>query len=216
MASTATRRRAGARRSQDYREGMTRGWFHGGHLPHFDGMENTQHVTWHLADSVPVAARARVERQIAALAEEDRDRERRERYQALLDNGYGDCVLRRPEVAAMVVDSLRCFDGTRYRLHAWVVMPNHVHVLAGIAPEADLAVIVQSWKSYTARRINIVRGRQGQVWHRDYWDRWIRTEAHFAAAVAYIEQNPVKAGLVRQAADWRWSHLGPTSSSSSA
>lgn len=195
---------------------MTRGWFHGGHLPHFDGTENIQHVTWHLADSVPVAAREQLERHVAELEEETRDRELRERYQALLDSGHGDCVLRQPEVAAMVADSLRCFDGTRYRLHAWVVMPNHVHALVAIPPESDLAKIVQSWKSFTARRINRFRGASGPVWHRDYWDRWIRTEAHFAAAVAYIERNPVKAGLVKQAADWKWCHLEPTSSSSSA
>ena len=94
------------------------------------------------------------------------------------------------------------FDGERYRLHAWTIMPNHVHVLLSILPGMPLGTIVGSWKRFTAREGNIVLGRVGEFWQADYWDRFIRNEEHFNNAVAYIRENPVKAGLCGRAADW--------------
>jgi len=99
---------------------------------------------------------------------------------------------------------------------AWVVMPNHVHVLIRVYEGATLGKIVQSWKSYTGRQIaelglGVPRaGATGRsVWMRDYWDRFIRDEKHFNAAVEYIHGNPVKAGLVKNPEDWPWSS-GPS------
>ncbi len=143
-----------------------------------------------------------------------RDTERRRRVEAWLDAGHGSCVLRLPEAAACVVDTWRHFAGERYDLIAWVVMPNHVHVLVRVYEGVPLAKIVQSWKSYTGRRIRVLReespararGSQMQeVWMREYWDRYIRDERHFHMAVDYIHQNPVKARLVGMAKDWPWS-----------
>src|SRR5690606_17502712 len=102
--------------------------------------------------------------------------------------------------------------GRRYRLMAWCIMPNHVHVL--IECRYSLARIVQSWKSYSARwavehneRLGL--GLQGgRVWMRGYWDRYIRDERHLAAAVHYIHSNPVTAGRVERAGDWQWSSAG--------
>ena len=94
--------------------------------------------------------------------------------------------------------------GFEYELFAWVIMPNHVHAL--IAPTAGirLADIVQAWKSWSAKAINRRRGGSGAVWQREYFDRYIRDERHFAAACAYIEENPVKAGLAAKPGDWRF------------
>jgi REP element-mobilizing transposase RayT len=127
-------------------------------------------------------------------------------------------VLREPEAAACVVENWRHFAGERYDLIAWVVMPNHVHVLIRVYEGISLAKIVQSWKSYTGKRIRQMMddpGRAGArrspgvqtraVWMREYWDRYIRDERHFAAAVGYIHENPVKARLVKLPQDWRWS-----------
>jgi REP element-mobilizing transposase RayT len=83
-------------------------------------------------------------------------------------------------------------------------MPNHVHVLFAPIAGNRLADIVHAWKSWTAKAINRHRGVSGPVWQREYFDRFIRDEEHFAAALAYVEDNPVKAGLAAEPADWRF------------
>jgi REP element-mobilizing transposase RayT len=84
-------------------------------------------------------------------------------------------------------------------------MPNHVHAM--IEPKADwaLADVVGSWKSFTAKQANKLLGRTGAFWQREYFDRYIRSERHYATTIAYIENNPAKAGLVPEAHLWRWS-----------
>ena len=110
----------------------------------------------------------------------------------------------------MLQDSLLTFDSVRYWLLAWVVMPNHVHVLFEPMEGWTVAKIVAGWKKFTARKI-LDQGRAGDedvdepVWHREYWDRYIRDERHFRQVVEYIHLNPVKAGLVRRAELWGWS-----------
>jgi len=138
------------------------GWHSRGYLPHVDAEGLIQHLTFHLADSLPAGAMAQLEQSIATMPEGERKRQRRERYQALLDAGHGSCVLGEAEPARLVQDALLHFDGERYRLLAWVVMPNHVHVLIEPASGCRVAKIVQSWKSFTGRRIGEwVRKREG-------------------------------------------------------
>ena len=110
----------------------------------------------------------------------------------------------------MVQGSLLTFDSQRYRLLAWVLMPNHVHVLFQPINGWTVAKIVASWKKFTGRKICDDRRDSGEgpdapVWHREYWDRYIRDRRHFEQAVEYIHLNPVKAGLVATADNWRWS-----------
>ncbi|TVQ94998.1 MAG: hypothetical protein EA400_00675 [Chromatiaceae bacterium] len=81
-------------------------------------------------------------------------------------------------------------------------MPNHLHVLIETLPGVALAQIVKGWKGQTARAANTRLGRRGVFWARDYFDRYIRDDAHLAAVVRYIERNPVKAGLVARVEDW--------------
>ena len=129
-----------------------------------------------------------------------------------LDAGAGCCALRHPQVARIMQDTLLKFDGEKYRLLAWCIMPNHVHVL--IDPLMELARIVQSWKSYTGRWAlahNAELGLGvpgGAFWMREYWDRYIRNEKHFHAVVEYIHTNPVKAYLCGVPEAWCWSSAG--------
>ena len=142
------------------------------------------------------------------MPESGRAVERRRRIHDLLDAGAGACVLADPACAHIVQESLLFGDGERYRLLAWVVMPNHVHALIEQA-DWSLARIVQSWKRHTARTIRMGTGDDAPgLWAREYWDRFIRDERHFLTTRAYIEQNPVKAGLVQDATAWPWGHLG--------
>ncbi len=96
-------------------------------------------------------------------------------------------------------------DGRRYALAAWCVMPTHVHVLIEQCPDFDLASLVHSWKSFTAHAINKIEDRQGPLWRREYFDRFMRSEQQFAWTVAYIENNPVAARLVDDPRSWRFS-----------
>jgi REP element-mobilizing transposase RayT len=104
-----------------------------------------------------------------------------------------------------VQDALLHFDGERYQLLAWCLMPNHVHVVIEMLDAHSLSDIVRSWKTFTARLANVSLGRSGPFWHADYFDRYMRDEQHFSQTVEYVENNPVKAGLVQTPADWTWS-----------
>lgn len=172
-----------------------KGWHSRGYLPHLDAPGVIQAVTFRLADSLPEAALER-------LADAP-EHIRRRSIATFLDAGYGACHLAAPDVAAQVEHALLFGDGDRYRLLAWVIMPNHVHVL--IEPKIPLPGIVHSWKSFTAKAINRVLGLQGRLWQPDYYDRFIREDGHLHTVITYIEDNPVNAGLCRSAEEWQFS-----------
>lgn len=176
-----------------------KGWHSRGYLPHFDSPETLQFVTFRLADSLPVEAIEELRTGSGSLTAAERD--------GFLDAGHGACWLRRPEIAEIVETALLYFDGERYRLIAWTIMPNHVHVLIELLSQHSLGSIVSSWKRFSARAANQVIGRSGPFWQDDYWDTYIRDERHFESTVGYIEANPVKAALVGAAEDWPWSHI---------
>jgi len=176
-----------------------KGWYSRGYLPHVDVPGLIQSITFRLADSLPHDVLDR-------LADEKLDdAERRKRIESFLDAGHGECLLARPEIAQIVENALLHFDGERYRLIAWCVMPNHVHVLIETRAGHPLAAVIHSWKSFTAKEINSMLGRSGEVWQREYFDRYIRDDRHLQAVIKYIEENPVKAKLVMSADDWRFS-----------
>jgi REP element-mobilizing transposase RayT len=152
-------------------------------------------VTFRLADSLPRDVIEALRRAEQATARIDRE----------LDTGLGACWLGRPDVAALVENALLYFDGERYRLLAWCIMPNHVHAVIELLQGYALGSILHSWKSFTANRANNIIGRNGALWHDDYFDRYMRNEEHLAITVNYVEQNPVKAGLVDTAREWLWS-----------
>jgi REP element-mobilizing transposase RayT len=104
-----------------------------------------------------------------------------------------------------VENALLYFDGERYRLLAWAIMPNHVHAMIEQIEGYALGGIIHSWKSFTAKEINKLQRSTGSVWSADYHDRFIRHAEHYECAVNYIELNPVKAGLVGRAEDWLFS-----------
>jgi len=184
-------------------------WNSRGYLPHLDKPGMTQSITFRLADSIPTEVLTAWKTELALTggeaADDPRCAELRERIERYADQGHGACWLRDERVAEQVENALMHFDGERYRLLAWSVMPNHVHALIETLPGFPLGDIVHSWKSFTAKQANKLLDRAGEFWMPDYFDRYIRDEKHLAAVTDYIEQNPVKAGLVRSAGDWRWS-----------
>lgn len=182
----------------------SKGWYTRGYLPHFDKPGTIQMVTFRLADAMPAALRHEWE---ALLALED-ERERRTKLEAYLDGGRGECCLRDERVAAVVEEVFLRFDGQRYRIPAWVVMPNHVHLLFELW-DLPMGELLKAWKGTSANAANRVLGRKGTFWQEEYWDRYMRDEAHFRKAKHYIEWNPIKAGLVRTPEEWAFGSANP-------
>lgn len=189
------------------------GWKSRGYLPHFESPEKIQHVTFHLGDSLPREVVKRLRDEVCNLPLKKQTVELRKRMEAWVDAGHGSCLLQQPVIADLVQNTLHFHNNMRYRLFAWVIMPNHVHVLFQTMNGWPMATIVASWKKHTAMKImailrpdNAIKGAlEKPVWHREYWDRFIRDEQHFHQVVEYIHQNPVKAGLVPTPDCWNWS-----------
>jgi type I restriction enzyme R subunit len=118
-----------------------------------------------------------------------------DRWNEHLDECHGSCVLRRPELAGIVETSLRHFDHDRYELTDFVVMPNHVHVLAAFPDEESMLAQCKSWKHFTARKINRLLGRDGRLWQQDGFDHLVRSADHFQHYHGYIAGNPRRANL---------------------
>ena len=163
----------------------------------------TQFVTFHLVDSFPQSLWS----QWQHLAKIEDEREKRKQLEAYLDKGRGECLLRRSEIAALVEDNFLQFSGQgvpRYELRAWVIMPNHVHVLFKVGT-TSMSEIIGAWKTHTGRLANKLLGKRGAFWAQDYFDTYMRNPEHERKAIRYIENNPAKSKLVLDLKDWPWS-----------
>lgn len=176
--------------------------FYRRHLPHWQKPEAALFLTWRLYGSLP--------RQKVEAYEHYREMSPGKAFvyfdEQLDAEAYGPTWLRDPKLAELIVNSLWYGADVLelYRLSRYVVMSNHVHVL--FWPDAVLAKITKSIKGFTAREANRLLGRTGQpFWQEESFDHWVRNGDEFNRIARYIEQNPVKAGLVRRAEDWPWS-----------
>ena len=186
-----------------------------GYLPHWEHNDGTYFVTLRLADALPQAvleelvrrkqvldAARRGGRKLLPVESVAEQRLCSKKIEAYLDSGAGACWFKRPELAAVVANALKFWDGTRYQLEAWSVMPNHVHVLFWLFAGESLAIL-GSWKKFTSRRINAMVRRRGMLWQDESYDHLIRNEEEFARAVQYILDNPRKAELFA----WPWVYV---------
>ena len=177
-------------------------------LPHWQQGTVPIFITWSLIDSLPESAtsklKSRRDHWLAYHPKPWTEEMEKEYYvnfanpiNEMLDRGYGECILRDPALARIVGEKILSDQGVKYRLHSFVVMPNHVHVLITIFEGEKLAKILQSWKGGSAREINLHRKKSGSVWQQEFWDRLIRSRAHFDYVNRYIRDNPGKAHLAR-------------------
>jgi len=183
----------------------------GAYLPHWTLDGANYHVVFRLADSLPAAVVEDYRKEQAALLAETadpadpaiQDRLRAlfsSRIEQLLDTGRAACWLARTEIADLTAGSLRHFDGTRYHLHAWCVMPNHVHAVMQPLEPHELPDILHSWKSYIATVANRLLRRSGEFWQKESYDHVIRDAAEMEKTIRYVQANPAGAGLQ----DWPW------------
>ena len=179
-------------------------------LPHWAQDGTLIFVTFRLADSLPQEKLREWEAEKEAWLRghpEPWDEETRREYaqsfpqrlQDYLDAGYGSCILARKDCRDTVESALEHFNGNRYDLHAYVVMPNHVHVLMALAAKDDLSAVMHSWKSYTANILNRLCGTSGAVWRKESYDRLIRNSSHYRKVIEYITDKNAKGQMVKRA-----------------
>src|SRR5256886_5116906 len=175
-------------------------------LPHWEQKDATYFTTFRLADAVPQDVLRQWKEELKTWRkfhpepwDEKTAAEYRKRFLQVredwLDQSHGSCVLRDAKLAQVVAEALQFFDGQRYHLDAFVVMPNHVHVLVQPLPGHPLNEIVRSWKSYTARQINKALDRSGTLWMQESFDRVVRDWDSLVRCRAYVARNPEKARL---------------------
>ena len=139
-------------------------WHSGGYIPHWEAGAAPQSINFRLADSLPAGVQAQWREKLARLPSDMHASEERRLLEHSLDAGYGEALLRRLVVAKLVEDALLFFDGECYFLHAWCIMPNHVHVVARIFPAHHLSDVLHSWKSNTANQ---------RSWRPCWLERWM-------------------------------------------
>ncbi|MDP4584638.1 MAG: transposase [Verrucomicrobiales bacterium] len=187
---------------------------HGAKLPHWEQTGVTYFITFRLGDSIPQSQlkswKAERSHWISRHPEpwtESEEAEYHRRFSAeidrLLDQGTGSCLLRKPDAAATLSGVLTHSHKKLYFMHAFVIMPNHVHLLASLDDETSLAEKVKIWKGVSANRINQIVRREGDLWQKNYFDRIIRDHGHFIRVARYIRTNPEK-GMVKQGEFLLW------------
>lgn len=203
----------------DYRSSYRR------NLPHLQPRGGTLFVTFRLAGSLPTSLieQWREERKWLAHLErsnpshfariaKDFERSWFAKFEAVLDGATcGPTWLKDVRVASQVAESLQYRDGRVFRLDAFSIMPNHVHVVFKplAAPDCDdqsLAKIMQSLKGFTAHECNMLLEREGEFWAHESYDHYVRDQDEWDRIVAYVLNNPVKAGYVKDWSDWQWNY----------
>jgi REP element-mobilizing transposase RayT len=164
-----------------------------GYLPHLESERGIYFVTFRLADSLPQAVLDDL--QLQYLSKPEKERHLSKEIEEYLDRGAGSCCLSTPSAATIVASALRKFDGSRYQLLAWCVMPNHVHAVFQPLAGHALAQVLHSWKSFTGKEIKRQLNREGSVWQKEYYDHLIRGGNQLTRAIRYTAENPVRAGL---------------------
>jgi len=186
----------------------------GAYLPHWTKDHSVYSVTFRLGDSLPkpvveawIAERENIiqtaKQMNRPLSDDEGERLQyvfSEKVDKYMDAGHGACWMKQEKIARIVADTLRHFDGSRHRLLAWCVMPNHVHVVVQPLPEHELPEILHSWKLFTANQANKALKRKGKFWQPEYYDHLIRNENDLAHSIEYVLLNPEKAGLL----NWKW------------
>ena len=171
-------------------------------------------MTFRLADSLPktVEENLRFERkdiiQTASRLGRPLTRHEESRIRALysekvekyLGQGLGKSWMHEDRIARIVAEALAFFNGDRYRLRAWCVMPNHVHAVLEPLSGHDLPEILLAWNSFRGKEINRVLCARGRIWETEYYDHLIRDERDLRAQIEYVLANPRKSGLE----NWKW------------
>ncbi len=182
--------------------------FYRNNLPHFDPKDAPYFVTYRLHGSIPKSELGKLAEQFRSAKTEADHAQAFGAYDAVLHRN-GPCHLQNDSIRRIVMDSLHHLNESEIRLYAYSIMPNHVHAVFDLLNQRNLFEVMQSHKSFTARRANVILDRTGQpFWKRETFDHVIR-EGRLGSAIWYTILNPVKAGLAVQWEDWPGTYLAP-------
>lgn len=170
-----------------------------GKLPHIHQQDVLQFITFRLADSLP-QIKLKEYKEMMEKWEEEHPKpwnpneqldyeDRMEIINEWLDADYGECILKYAEVQKIVEKALKYFDGERYDLYDYIIMPNHVHILFMPYPQFVPKQLIKSIKDYTTKEINKLMGRTGTVWGREFFDRIMRSMNDYQSKAEYIKHN---------------------------
>jgi REP element-mobilizing transposase RayT len=179
-----------------------------GDLPHWRQEGVVYFVTFRLADSLPQdklkqlrddrATWLKLNKNKNEFSKEDWNTYNylfHERIEKWLETGYGSCVLKQKNILQIIVNTLKYFEGKKYVLDSFVIMPNHIHIIVTPLAGFTLSQITHSWKSFSANQINKVLEQKGQLWCHESYDHIIRNEESLIEIRKYIKLNPSKAGI---------------------
>jgi putative transposase len=133
-------------------------------------------------------------------------------WDEILDSAQdGPFWLKNPQIAGIVEESLHYLDQEKYILDAYCIMPNHVHIVfkpldKENGSQYSISSVMHSIKRFTAYKANEILNRSGQFWQHESYDRVVRDDAEWKRVIWYIVNNPVSAGLVKEAAEWPWTY----------
>lgn len=202
--------------------------FYRRNLPHYQPKGATLFVTWRLAGSLPQEVVDRLQKETnyirMQLSQLDRNDVRSQelyaeyrrafgRFDRELDQSEsGPVWLKDEAIARLMVAALHHRDGQQYYLLAYCIMPNHIHAVFIPLQEENgepiaLETIMHSYKRYTAQQANKILQRKGAFWQHESYDHVVRNAAELERIVAYVANNPVKAGLVKQWDAWPWTYI---------
>ncbi len=202
-------------------------------LPHIQPPGATFFITFNLTGSIPkhILQQYFVEKRKLDAIKHKQDiheikSERFRKIEETLDNAhYGPVWLKNQRIAKVVAESLHYLNGKVYRLKAFSIMANHVHVvftpLKTQHTENDnsqidsisyhsLSSIMHSLKSYTAQKANQILDRSGDFWQHESYDHCVRNPDELHRIITYVLNNPVKIGLVKEWKEWKWNYLSKT------
>jgi REP element-mobilizing transposase RayT len=200
--------------------------FYKRNLPHWTPLGATFFITYCLADAIPQAMLEKMAEEFVIQVEKlkkepnftpsmlnDLHKKQFAKFDECLNKGYGEQHLKKPEIAQIVKESLHYFDGTRLELISYCIMSNHVHVMFRLFEKDELnkpmtlKKAMHSIKSFSSSEINYKLKRKGTLWLAESYDHWVRNQKSWGRIVDYILDNPVKAGLVEDRKDWKWSYI---------
>lgn len=197
-------------------------YFYRNRLPHWTPADATLFITFRLGDSLPQSMLQTLKEEYLLLKKSlelhpDNDIALKrlnsnlfQKYETQLEKKpYGNCYLKHPRIAEIVREKLHHLDQEKYHLHAYCIMPNHVHILFSVGTGSSFCIvqkvsdtplhkIMQSIKGGTAFSCNKTLNRKGTFWEKESYDRVVRNKQEFFNVINYIRENPVKAGLVRK------------------
>ena len=187
-------------------------------LPHIQIAGATYFITFRLVNSLPTAVLnklAEEKQKINKLSVDQKETAYQAwfaKYDDYLDKTlHGNPYLKNEQIANMIAESIQFRDGKTYDLISYCIMPNHAHLvftpfekLPGIY--FGLTEILHSLKRYTARESNKILQKRGAFWQDESYDHFIRDDTELERIVKYVLYNPVKADLVREQTDWKWSY----------